>query len=180
MRARCASPYCCKMTFPGAPCIYYGTEVGLSGGPEPGSREAFPWHDPAGWDTELMDFIRRAVALRRGHPIFAEGTLRILYGDHGLFAFRRDLDGQTAVVVFNAGQQDALLDLDLDPQELDAEEMEDGAPPPASAAPGAAADGPLYRTVWNGGGSTWRAEEDVLRRLAVPARAALVLLSDAA
>jgi len=28
---------------PGAPCLYYGTELGLHGGPEPACREAFPW-----------------------------------------------------------------------------------------------------------------------------------------
>ena len=172
-----------QMTFPGAPCIYYGTELGLAGGPDPGSREAFPWHDPGSWDSGLLEFVRRAVALRHAHPIFADGALRILYGDHGLFAFRRDLGSRTAVVVFNAGQQDARLDLDLVPQDLDAEEMGDDAPPPAPAAPGAAVEGPLYRAVWNGSdgsGATWRAEDNVLRQLDVPARSALVLLNDGA
>ena len=31
---------------PGAPCLYYGTEAGLAGGPEPACREGFPWTAP--------------------------------------------------------------------------------------------------------------------------------------
>src|SRR4029078_12092089 len=40
-------------TLPGAPCIYYGDEVGLTGGKDPESRKAFPW-DPARWGARLV------------------------------------------------------------------------------------------------------------------------------
>ncbi|HZD03543.1 MAG TPA: glycoside hydrolase family 13 protein, partial [Longimicrobiales bacterium] len=32
-----------QLTFPGAPGIYYGDEVGVTGGPDPENRRAFPW-----------------------------------------------------------------------------------------------------------------------------------------
>ena len=55
---------------PGAPCIYYGTEVGLAGGPddarssgpEPACREAFPWEQP--WTADLCRYVSRLKALR--------------------------------------------------------------------------------------------------------------------
>ena len=56
------------MALPGAPCIYYGTEVGMTGGPDPDCRRAFPWHDEAAWDRDLLDFTRRAIALAQGAP----------------------------------------------------------------------------------------------------------------
>ena len=34
-----------QMTMPGAPCIYYGDEIGMSGGHDPDCRGAFPWQD---------------------------------------------------------------------------------------------------------------------------------------
>ena len=39
------------MTMPGAPCLYYGTEIGMDGGPDPDCRRAFPW-DPQSWNHE--------------------------------------------------------------------------------------------------------------------------------
>ncbi len=34
-------------THPGAPCVYYGDEIGMTGGKDPASRGAFPWDDPS-------------------------------------------------------------------------------------------------------------------------------------
>ena len=59
---------------PGAPCIYYGTEAGLSGGPEPSCREAFPWDVP--WNVDLRPFINELVQLRKRYPLLRKEGLR--------------------------------------------------------------------------------------------------------
>jgi len=59
---------------PGAPCIYYGTEVGLHGGHEPGCREGFPWQQE--WPLDLRDFIHSLVALRQHCPELCEQSLQ--------------------------------------------------------------------------------------------------------
>ncbi|WP_155724836.1 glycoside hydrolase family 13 protein [Prochlorococcus marinus] len=59
---------------PGAPCIYYGTEAGLQGGPEPGCREAFPWGTQ--WPADLRDFIQSLSDLRQRCPALADGGLQ--------------------------------------------------------------------------------------------------------
>lgn len=45
-----------QMTYPGAPCVYYGDEIGISSGvsrrPE-AARAAFPWQDQHSWDYDL-------------------------------------------------------------------------------------------------------------------------------
>ena len=33
-----------QMIYPGAPSIYYGDEIGMTGGHDPANRGAFPWH----------------------------------------------------------------------------------------------------------------------------------------
>ena len=47
----------------GVPCIYYGTEIGLSGGQEPGCREPFPWSN--NYDFDLREFIHNLINFRK-------------------------------------------------------------------------------------------------------------------
>jgi neopullulanase len=79
---------------PGAPCLYYGTEVGLHGGEEPACREAFPWDGPADWRVDLRAFIASLAALRQSHEALCSGTLQLAVlpggeGDQGLLLQRQ-------------------------------------------------------------------------------------------
>jgi cyclomaltodextrinase len=58
---------------PGAPCVYYGTEAALAGGPEPGCREGFPWDRPR--NKALQALIQDMAALRMQHAAIREGRL---------------------------------------------------------------------------------------------------------
>ena len=55
------------LTMPGAPCIYYGTEAGLEGGPDPDCRRGFPWDDVDG-APEVMAAIKELISLRKAEP----------------------------------------------------------------------------------------------------------------
>jgi len=101
------------MTMPGAPCVYYGNEVGLTGGQEPLSRNAFPWHDEASWDNELLSFYRRAIALRNNHAALQTGVYKQLLAADEVFAFTRELDGNVMVGIFNAADSAKTIDLKL-------------------------------------------------------------------
>jgi neopullulanase len=72
-------------SLPGVPCMYYGTEAGLSGGAEPDCREAFPWGDPCDWPHDLRPFIASLAALRREQPALrgAELEIELLPGPDG-------------------------------------------------------------------------------------------------
>lgn len=54
----------------GTPCIYYGTEVGLSGAQDPDNRRLMPWNQ-ADWNLDLFDFYQRLITLR-----MSDSTLR--------------------------------------------------------------------------------------------------------
>jgi glycosidase len=41
--------------YPGAPAIYYGDEIGLTGGKDPECRGAFPW-DEKHWNNDLRQW----------------------------------------------------------------------------------------------------------------------------
>jgi neopullulanase len=98
------------MTMPGAPCIYYGDEIGLSSDGDPYCREAFP-QDEADWDTDLLGFYRAATALRHRHEVLRTGRVEWLHAEGRTVAFRRVLGDREAVVAFNAGTTKATVDL---------------------------------------------------------------------
>jgi cyclomaltodextrinase / maltogenic alpha-amylase / neopullulanase len=145
-----------QMTMPGAPNVYYGTEIGMTGGPDPGCRGAFPWHDESRWDTGLLDHFRRAIRLRHQHPALRTGTFTSLYGDNGVYAFLRELDGQQIVAAFNANKQPVTVDVPL---------------PQGRAAGSASHSG--FAAVWGEGEFT--ASQGVLAGVRIPARDGVVL-----
>lgn len=51
---------------PGAPCVYYGDEVGLTGRQDPDCRKGFPT-EKSDWNTELRQWYQRCIQLRHNH-----------------------------------------------------------------------------------------------------------------
>ena len=113
------------MTMPGAPCIYYGDEIGMSSAGDPHCREAFPWDRPSAWDEELLSFFQNAIALRHAHPVLRVGDVRVLHTTDRQAIFLRHTDTHEAVVAFNTAPELAHLTL-----------------------PAPALEGVSYRAVW--------------------------------
>jgi neopullulanase len=74
-----------QMTLPGAPSIYYGTEVGLAGARDPDCRRAFPW-DRRRWHQPTWEWTKAAVALRRAQPLLRHGRFTPIYGEEDVLA----------------------------------------------------------------------------------------------
>jgi len=100
-----------QMTFPGAPCVYYGDEIGMEGQHDPDCRRTFPW-DEARWDHDLLACFRRAIHLRREYPTLRRGRYIRLHADdpHGVYAFARQGENETLAITLNNG----LTSYDLD------------------------------------------------------------------
>ncbi len=65
-----------QMTYPGSPAIFYGDEVGVTGGPDPMNRGTYPWADLGGHpDTALLADFRRLARLREQLPVLRHGAL---------------------------------------------------------------------------------------------------------
>ena len=101
-------------TFPGAPCVYYGDEIGLDGAlPDHFARRTFPWDHPERWDTELLAFFRELIALRKAHPALRIGAYHRLFAEGGVYALARTLDDVALVVAVNAADDDANVEVPL-------------------------------------------------------------------
>ncbi|MFP4331107.1 MAG: glycoside hydrolase family 13 protein [Alkalispirochaetaceae bacterium] len=88
-RGRAALATVALTTLPGAPCIYYGDEIGMSGGDDPGCRGGFLWNQEA-WDAPMRELYRRALALRRESSALRRGAFGLLSGaGEGLLIYSR-------------------------------------------------------------------------------------------
>lgn len=90
---------CLLLTFPGAPCIYYGDEVGLPGGKDPDCRRGFP--EKVDWDLDTLKYHQQLIALRHKYPALRTGDYRILYAKDAVFVFARILETEVVIVAIN-------------------------------------------------------------------------------
>lgn len=93
------------LTFPGAPSIYYGDEIGLPGGQEPDSRRAFPWDRPETWDLETLAYHKQLIALRHQYAALRTGTFHRIYADLDTYAFVRRLGDERLLVAVNIADE---------------------------------------------------------------------------
>ena len=89
------------MTFVGMPMLFYGDELGIEGVAELDYRSPMPW---GGGDTQLRDFVRRAIALRHERSELRHGDFRVISArpGSGLLAFERRCGGKAVAVCLNA------------------------------------------------------------------------------
>ena len=97
--------------YPGAPCIFYGDEIGLAGRHDPDCRQPFPW-DQSRWNADLRSFVKALIGLRREHAVLRTGKFERLYAGDSLYAFRRTSPGESLMVAINAGDQAGAVPLE--------------------------------------------------------------------
>lgn len=91
-----------QMTYVGAPSIYYGDEVGMTGGNDPDNRRTFDWNS-ANWNQSVLDLTRTLIHTRKTYSAFTRGSLKTLLIDNAnkLYGYGRWDDSSWAIVVLN-------------------------------------------------------------------------------
>ncbi|MEN9544788.1 MAG: hypothetical protein RLZZ598_1621 [Pseudomonadota bacterium] len=92
-----------QTTLPGSPAIYYGDEVGLSGGDDPYNRGTYPWADLGGQPDEALHAdLKAMLAIRKAHPVLRRGSIGApLLLDEQVVALGREYQGAAAITVFS-------------------------------------------------------------------------------
>ena len=93
-----------QFTVPGAPTVYYGDEVGMTGDDDPDDRRTYPWADKGGSpDTSMLAHYTALTQLRRSLPVLRDGDFRALLADDdaGVAGYGRVTTSQAAVIVVN-------------------------------------------------------------------------------
>ena len=96
-------------TFPGAPCIYYGNEVGLPGGFDPDNRRSFP--PESAWDQDCLTLHKALITLRKQYKSLQYGDYQILATEGWGYVFRRQFLGETVIIAINGAETETSLNL---------------------------------------------------------------------
>jgi glycosidase len=97
-----------QFTLPGAPTVFYGDEVGMTGDDDPDDRRTFPWPDLGGQpDWQMKQHYQTLSLLRRVSPALTKGDLKVLLADDTseVIAYGRKTDYQGAVVIINRSNE---------------------------------------------------------------------------
>lgn len=103
-KARVAALF--QFSFPGAPSIYYGDEIGLKGGKDPECRGGFPW-DRAFWNSGLREWYRKLAVTRRVTAALQTGTFQVIDTKDSppVYAFARVSTPGSVLVLINPGDK---------------------------------------------------------------------------
>ncbi len=104
-----------QMTFPGAPAVYYGDEVGVTGGADPLNRGTYPWADKGGApDTAMLADFQKMIGLRNQHEVLRRGSIDApLQLDENIIVLTRKYQGVRAVTAFNNSTTPREVTVDL-------------------------------------------------------------------
>ena len=87
-----------QMTWPGAPTLYYGDEVGLCGFTDPDNRRTYPWgHE----DRDLLDFHRELIWIHKENEAFRTGSFQFLDSADQFLCYARFNRKQQFVIIVN-------------------------------------------------------------------------------
>lgn len=111
---RLLTAFLLQFALPGAPAIYYGDEIGLTGGKDPDCRKPFPWN-PNRWNPQILTFLKRLVEIRKARISLRRGNFITLLVDDAqrCFAFARSAEEETTIAVINGSNVAQHLRLDL-------------------------------------------------------------------
>jgi neopullulanase len=119
------------LTLRGIPEIYYGDEIGMSGGDDPDNRRDFPGGFPGDQrdaftaqgrtlaEQSVFAHVQALLHLRQRHPALRKGELIHIFGDDQVLAYVRqyaggpDASAEQLLVVMNNSDEAKTMKLDL-------------------------------------------------------------------
>jgi len=105
------------LTTSGAPTIYYGDEIGMTGAQDPDNRRMFP--DLAKLtpsEKSVQDHVAKLNALRAKHPAIRYGSRRALRADRDQYAVVRAYLNDRVLILYNRSDKPAQFELNVGPE----------------------------------------------------------------
>ncbi len=101
-----------QMTFIGAPMIYYGDEVGLTGGADPMNRRCMPWNEKK-WNWPLHNWYVKMIKIHENSKALKYGNYEPILAKGDVFAFKRQYADNEVYVFTNAAAKSATVEVPL-------------------------------------------------------------------
>ncbi len=106
-----------QFTFLGTPCIYYGDEIGLQGGTDPGCRACMEWEQDR-QDHDLFQHFQTVIRIRQQHDALRTGKFRMLHAEEegAVTVYERFNKQERVIVALNNGDKPERLSITMDGQ----------------------------------------------------------------
>ncbi|MFU0828128.1 MAG: Neopullulanase / Cyclomaltodextrinase / Maltogenic alpha-amylase [Lachnoclostridium sp.] len=99
---------CLMYLFPGAPCVYYGTEILLPGGSDPDCRRCMDWEKANAGGNEIAELMRKLARLRQDYSL-SDGRIKI-YSQNNIFILKIQLQEAKIELYINNTDKDSAVD----------------------------------------------------------------------
>lgn len=108
------------MTQSGVPMVYYGDEIGMTGGKDPDNRRMMRFGEAATPDEQaVLAAFEKLTSLRRDHPALRRGARRTVHVSGESYAYLRTYFDDRLLVAFNRSADTMTLDLLVQPEFTD-------------------------------------------------------------
>lgn len=101
-----------QFAYIGVPYIYYGDEIGLSGGEEPESRRCMIWEEEK-QNGELYSLYKQLISVRKNNPELIYGIYQTLYCKGNVLIFERNYKNQSIIIAINNEEKQVEIQLPL-------------------------------------------------------------------
>ena len=96
----------------GTPCIYYGTELALIGGPDPDCRRVMPW-DRVSEDNDMLNFMKKLIQVRKEvASMIQHGAYSLQEVQPDVLSLKWNYEGKEVQAIFNQSSEKYTLDRD--------------------------------------------------------------------
>ncbi|MBR2679509.1 MAG: alpha-glucosidase C-terminal domain-containing protein, partial [Exiguobacterium sp.] len=104
-----------QLTFTGSPCIYYGDEIGMTGGNDPECRKCMVW-DPEKQNKELYEHVKQLIALRKQYRALRRGDVAFLAADDEAnhLVYKKTDGNETVMIIINRSNEAAEIPMPID------------------------------------------------------------------
>jgi alpha-amylase len=97
------------MTYTGIPVLYYGTENGMEGGPDPGNRKDMDWS----LKSKTKEYLKKLTAIRRTNKALIYGDFSLINAGPDCLCYLRSFDENTIITVFNLTNQKKRIEFSI-------------------------------------------------------------------
>ncbi|MBA2874868.1 alpha-glycosidase [Thermaerobacillus caldiproteolyticus] len=97
-----------QLSFTGTPCIYYGDEIGMTGGQDPGCRKCMIW-DEKQQDRNLFEHVQKLILLRKTYRSFgSHGELKFIEtnDDTNHLVYTKTYGDETILFIINNSERE--------------------------------------------------------------------------
>ena len=91
-----------QMTYVGTPVIWYGDEIGMTGGMDPDCRRTMDWNNI---DQDMLNHYKKLIKIRKAHPALSYGYYQgiMKHNDKKLYAYARHEGTDKLICALNNG-----------------------------------------------------------------------------